>query len=633
MGISTSAMDERIKQWGIIRECPIADIPLLIEDEQGRRPADRLELKELLKQKGGFHGEPKSYQHELARRLFGGEENFQEVCRFLAMGKAYREIASQSADYHELFKSLLPEPKTEIFERIIDALRTLDQSKSILDDLERKLHYLKSLQSFTLNIAADSEASIRYQWLSWLMRETFSKNSIETLRQQIASRQQEMAQLIASRQQEEETEASLRTRLDDLMTKDSAGLVRQEKEGREELSRKERTLAKKKKECQNLSKIQQASTRKQAEQHHTLVRQVSGLHSELGQGASLLPFSISQLLTTLDTIGRSEEIITQALDFGVQEFSNLVSDTRDQALRQLTLLEQEGETISNTITDLTTECHRLRAMDEAQPILPGWTDCLAAMRTGMLNPRPLYSGLEWRPGLSRQEQETIEESIGQEIAATLVLSDPEFEAGRGIAILWPGIRISCPGRGLDSLPDWMRTAFDLTQSNPTCLRCLAAEMQCDFGPLVSVVNNRRVLSFRSHDRGLLGNPARLIGENSRREAIKAEIKGREDELRQWSRQQTELNRRLKTIRETVERLDNFTVKLSTGINSIQQTARLASECSQKLTQDNALLTLHNRQHEELARETTLLSTRIQDLTHLISSNRRDWLPWRARSVN
>lgn len=617
MGLSTSAMDERIKQWGIIRECSIIDIPLVIADEGGRRPADRLELKELLKQKGGFYNDPKSYQQELARRLFGGEENYQDICRFLAMGKAYREIASQAADYHELFKSLLPEPKTEIFERIIEALRTLDQSKSMLDDLERKLSYLKGLQGFVSSISADREASVRYEWLSWQMREAMAEKTIDGLRQQMDRRGQDMNQLTASRQREEGTEASLRTRLDDLKTKDSAGLVRQEKEGREELSRKKRAQAEQQRECQSLAKDHQDCLLQQAEQQRSLNRRLSGLHGELSQGASLLPFSISPLLTTLDTIGRSVDLVRLAIDFNAQEFLREADTARDGELRQLILHQQARDAMMSTIAFLASECQRLRAMDEAQPLLPGWSDCLAEMRSRMLSPRPLYSGLEWKPGLKRQEQESIEEAIGQDITATLVLADAEFEAGRESAALWPGIRITCQARGLDNLPDWMRTVFDLTQSDPVCLRCLAAEMASDFGPLVTIVNNRKVLSFRSHDRGLLGDQLRLIGEGSRREAIRSVLKHKEEELRRKSREQADLDKQIKGVSQAVERLEKFKSALVSGVNLIHQEARQALDCGQKSIRLDSLLALHTQQYENLNRDVSHLEERLNDLDRLI----------------
>ncbi len=230
VGLSTSAMDERVRQWGVIRECSLNDIPFVMEDEVGRRPAGRLELKEGLGDSRGFYRDAKAFRNELAVRFFSTHENYREVCRFLAMGKAYREIASRATDYHELFKSLLPEPKTEIFERIIEALRTLDESRIILDDLERKLDHLKGLQHFVEEIAVNREAVLRYQWLYHHLRSEMLDGRISSQKERILQFQEKVATLAAQRLSEDKQEAAIRTQLDDLKTRDAQGLIRQEKE-------------------------------------------------------------------------------------------------------------------------------------------------------------------------------------------------------------------------------------------------------------------------------------------------------------------------------------------------------------------------------------------------------------------
>ena len=48
MGMSATAMDEKIRFWGVIRECPLSDVPFLIEEDGRFRPASRREFKEKL---------------------------------------------------------------------------------------------------------------------------------------------------------------------------------------------------------------------------------------------------------------------------------------------------------------------------------------------------------------------------------------------------------------------------------------------------------------------------------------------------------------------------------------------------------------------------------------------------------
>ena len=617
IGLSTSAMDERVRQWGIIRECSLADIPLIVEDEGGRRPAGRLELKERLGAARGFYKDAKSYRQELAGRLFTDHENYREICRFLAMGKAYREIASQAADYHELFKSLLPEPKTEIFERIIEALRTLDESKTVLDDFERKLDYLKGLQGLVDAIAVNREAVIRYQWLYWHHKAETAGIEIENLSNLIGQSLREMEELGVKLLEEEQQESAIRTRIDDLKTKDAGGLVRQEREGRDELGRKTHELAGANKKCQASHKKQQDAEKSLNQQRQSLRQSAIKLHGDLGKITAKLSFSISELLAGLDAIHRADAGVAMARSLDSAPFVVLAEDKRDFALREKALLEQQKEQVDSQIIDSQERLERLRRRRETRPDFPGFTECLQAMREKMITPEPLYQGLEWRPGLDRKEMARIEEFIGANICATLLLADNEFEVGRSLTALYPGVRITCKSRGMADLPEWMRGAFDLQRSNPYALRCLAAEMVSELGPLVARVNGQDILSFRSHDRRLIGSSLGLIGETSRQEALKDQIRAGEIQVKELIQGKNKLARQLKIALQAIDLLNSFRNMLDKGVRLLLSQAGTVSETEQELTKVNDILTIHQQRQQDLQRETRILSDRLNELDRLI----------------
>jgi energy-coupling factor transporter ATP-binding protein EcfA2 len=617
IGLSASAMDERVQQWGIIRECPLSEIPLIIEDEGGRRPAGRLELKERLGRSRGFYKDAKSYRRELAVRLFADQENYREICRFLAMGKAYREIASHAADYHELFKSLLPEPKTEIFERIIEALRTLDESKSVLDDLERKLAYLKGLQTFVKKIAMNREAVIRYQWLSQHHRAKMAEADIEDLKQDINKARRDLEEIEQKRRLEMQQVIALQTRLDDLKTKDARGLVRQEKDERIKLDEKNSELNTKKKECQESRRQQQAMKKKYVREMQDLRQSAAKLHGQLGKTASNLPFSISGLLAELDTMHRGDDCAAMVSAFDAAATTAPAEEKRDAALREKTLLEQEQEQIAARENAAREHLETLRNQREARPDLPGLTECIREMRAKMLTPEPLYKGLEWRPGLDRGEKARIEEFIGENICATLLLGDNEFETGRAIAALFPGVRITCPGRGLEELPQWMHSTFDLQKSNPYALRCLAAEMVSDLGPLVAQVNGRNILSFRSHDRSLAGRLQGLIGEENRQQAMEEQIRAAEKQVKELGTQKNRLRRQLKAAIKAVELVDSFRTMLDSGIRLMRTRAEAVLKTERDLAGINDILSIQRQRQQELERETGILAERLDELGRLI----------------
>jgi hypothetical protein len=633
IGMSTSAMDERVRQWGIIKECPIADIPFIIEDEGGRRPVNRLELKERLGSARGYYKDSVSYRNELAVRLFADLENYREICRFLAMGKAYREIASQASDYHELFKSLLPEPRTEIFERIIEALRTLDESRTVLDDLERKLLYLKNLHEFITIIATNKEALVRYQWLSSHHKAAIAGHENKSLQQLIYQSQLEIEKLGLQLLEEEQLEAATRIRFDDLKTKDALGLVRQEKEGRDELTRKNRELDSQKKLCLDVDKQHRNLAKNLAEQQKLLKKTIVTLHTDLAKMASLLPFSISEFLTQLDDLHREENCAAGTRSLDTTLLLNLMEKERDTTLVEKARLEQDISQLENTINISQKNIEHLHTRKETTPDLPGFSECLLAMREKMLTPLPLYKGLEWRPGLDRREADRIEEFIGIDRSAMLLFTDNQFEAGREIAVNFPGIRVTCHSRGAENIPEWMRSAFDFKESDPYAFRCLASEMICDFGPIVTRINGKDILSFRSHDRCLSGSSCRLIGETSRQEALQEQIHIAETRLQTLTREKNTLLRQLKTIQQTVALLDGFRNTLAKGFRLIQDHAAKSSEIEQEYNKIHDILAIHQQRQLDLDRETSLLHQRLIELDRMIRQEGLETLEKKISSLS
>ncbi|OGQ96606.1 MAG: hypothetical protein A2521_08100 [Deltaproteobacteria bacterium RIFOXYD12_FULL_57_12] len=613
VGLAATAMEEQIQQWGVIRECPLEEISFLIEDEQGRRPASRLEFKERPGPSRGYYRDAKAYRTELASRLFDNPETYLEVCRFLAMGKAYREIASHAADYHELFKSLLPEPKTELFERIIEALRTLDESKSILDDLERKLLYLRELQTFVDTIRDEREAVLRYEWLRHQMTAEIIDREISTHQEVIGNWQAEETELARQLREEQLAEAILLTRLDDLKGLDASGLVRQEKDCRAELERKGQSLNRVQTELEEQRKSQRLAEQDLGRLRESLRQDLKKMHREMGRRAGQLPFSLSPLMTAVDEAFRAGECEDLVFDLDCRSCQEAADTARDELLRQRTLLEQTITANTEAQDRLGVALTTLRKNEEALPNLTGFPEAMAAMTHRLLNPLPLYRGLEWKPGLSRQERGRIEETIGEEIIATILLSEKNYTPAREVATEFPGIRITHPGRGLAELPDWMRQAFDIAASQPEALRCLAAEMAGDYGPLVTTLSGRDLLAHRSHERGLFSRPARLIGVAGRRETWQAEIRTREKELHELEKQGRDLEKAARAMAESLEPLDSFRLFLPLQATALQQLARQIVQLRQQASHCHELVTRHEEQLRGMRQETSGLSDRLRNL--------------------
>ena len=583
VGISATALDERIGFWGVIRECPLAEIPFLIEEDGRQRPASRREFKQQLGTRRGFFNNQAGYRREIGERLFGGSETYRDICRFLAMGKAYREISAGAADYHALFKKLLPEPRTAIFEQIIEALRTLDESQAILDDLDRKLLWLNGLQEIMTTIAEQRQAMVRYDWLDcrFSLHKTGEEQAAVTGR--IASgeeqllRDEEKLAVLARKEREFEE------RLETLKAKDGSGLISQEKRCRGELVDKkgylEREARELKKQRTRLRKSEKESDRLRAQ----CMKMLSEFLLELAARAVKLPFSVSRLQAELDQLSRSGDVLAE-FDFS-SSFRDAVelSDSHLEAVsRNLVLLRQRE--VAN-LDDIELQSNRLQELEQQGdffPNLDNYQNCLRRMRENVLNPRPLYLGLEWQATVKQEERQYIEECIGEDILGIMLFREAEYAKAREIVVDYPGLCISSTGRMAETLPDWMRGVFDIQASDPDCLGCLALEMESSsLQPQISLVHGLPLVAFRSHEYRLHGCPARLIGGESRKKALAAEIHKVREGLRRLDRNKREINKETKTVLREKEQLFGFKSFLNEKSVALQEQARAGARAEQQ----------------------------------------------------
>jgi energy-coupling factor transporter ATP-binding protein EcfA2 len=616
LGLSTGAMDEKVQSWGVIREAPLEEIPFIIEEEEGRRPANRREFKEGLGSSRGFYRDKTTYRHELAARLFGGKESYQEICRFLRMGKAYREIAAGAADYHELFKHLLPEPHTSIFEQIIDGLRTLDNARTLLDDLERKVAYVRTVQQTVQEIENRRETTARYDWLlsHWQSQQNNKEQEKNLHDQERLQGQLHEAEL--SLQTLKRQEQQIHERLDDLKTKDSSGLVRQEKNCKAELAEKKARLTLARETTKEAERINGQAEKETERQKKSLTQGLGALVSECGHRSRALPFSISSLQQGADELFRNP-VPERILKFEADDILALSADQLTNLSSQAALLNRELQIITKEIETQEEELTALRQQETPRP-RADIADFLQHLQNDLITATPLYLGLEWLPGLYPKTQGRIEELIGGDVLATVIVREADYPKCRQQLHNWPGIRISCKSRGLDELPDWMREVFDITSSNPEALCCLATEMESSSGPASSRLHGREILSFRSHERVLHGHKSRLIGAESRRLALLEEIKDIEAEIAKGRKKARTLQRDLKDNQQAQEIVQGFKASLAKMLRANREEARLLIKAEEHALACRERLQEAGKQQDALSTEVDHLALRHQELTALIA---------------
>ena len=128
VGLSAEGLDIAYQSWGGMASIPVRDLPLTVEDEGRLRAATQAEFKRELSGGsfvgGKYFGHISDYREAIAKRFFGGESKYVDVCKLLRTGKAYREIAARATNYDELFRQLLEDPERETFEPLFDRSQT-----------------------------------------------------------------------------------------------------------------------------------------------------------------------------------------------------------------------------------------------------------------------------------------------------------------------------------------------------------------------------------------------------------------------------------------------------------------------------------------------------------------------------
>ncbi len=618
MGLSATALDEKVGFWGFIKECSLEELPFTTTENEQIRPASRQEFKQRLASGHGFYTNKTQYRKDLGDRLFGGEESYQDICRFLSMGKSYREISAGAGDYHQLFKSLLPEPRTSLFEQIIESLRSLDESQTLLNDLERKLDWLTELGRILAEITESRQGVLRYQWL--LHHFTLQQKEREALqcRTGLENKQEKIKNSRTAQEELEQKRRELGERLRNLEEKDTNNLVHQEKSVQEDISRKKTVLQQEQEESRRVGRELVKNEKELTKAQLSLQKMLTGFLPELARYATSLPFAITEFQTEIDTFSRQDSFVSL-----VEPVSQPVIDHCDHHIRtgveKKTILSQRLGQYNLDIGRTREQVDKLEKRSEIAPQLEGYEGFERALRNSMLSPRPLFMGLEWASSVKQRERHYIEECIGEEILTTLIFRPSEYEQAREICTDYPGLRICSDNQENTEIPDWMRQVFDIRESDPACLLVLALEMESSgLQPAVRMVVGKPVLAFRGHERGLYGAPARLIGSDSRKKALAAEIRQLKKDVQQLEREKKGIEKKLTAAEGGLENLEGFKKYLIEKSTGIRDGMQVVQETNHSLASIRLRYDTNHSAELKLKIEVDALEVRLAELTELIA---------------
>jgi len=583
VGLSAYSMEERVQRWGIIISAPLESVPWLT-DEGGRvKVTEQKQMRDTLMAKGAFYSIG-AYEKELARRIFNNEEIFAETCRFLSMGKAYREIAASAADYHHLFKTLLPEPKTDLFERIIDSLKTLDEANQLLEDMEKKFQYLSSLEEQVKTISDQRESIVRYGWLKiHFERNSISKRigGIDNELEQIKKQKIELSRQISSCRDQQ---VALQRRMDDLRSADSAGLVRQEKELAQDIASRKKSLEIIEQTLTDVSGVVNAAEKQCDRLKIELCSRISTLSNAIKDASTLEPQLCAQRISSLECVVASEHIISEIQLMTVDDICGKIEEHLRDFHREQDKLREQHEKLRIEYEVHCKEREVLLGADALKPQVPGLNEVLSALGDAGIDCKLLYEQLEWSEQLDSDARSFIEECIGLDILSIIMVEQRDREMAKRIVFeTAPSVKLYFLQEQQGDVPDWIRTSFDLRTTHPEAVRCLAGEMISQNQPFVEKINGSSILSFRSHRQRLTGECSRWIGQEERRNALRnriaelnQKITALEDECNGL---QTKITCFERTIKTTVQIRDKIVTGMRTVVSVSEELKRAVQEYS------------------------------------------------------
>ncbi len=650
IGMSVNSPDDQVTRWGVIRDCPLDEVPFLISDPEGERPRDKSEMRKVLGDTG-FFGQPQSFCNQVAERFLGGKAKFNDFCRFLKIGKAYREIAAHTSDYHVLFKQLLPETDQEIFERIIEALKSIDGSRGDLENMACKLDYVNNLIALLGEINISNRDAAVYEAVEQLIRIMHVQQSISEDQANIRKLTSELKRLGDSLSKLEEQELNINSRYNDMKAEDSGGVLIREQELRAKLKlqqdRFDSDNLKLKSIHELIAKLETDSASMEVKLRELLediLKKMPDKSIKTGIETGPVVTAVENCLHGSDS-GKSD--LETAFDRLLANIRTAASENKSD----LAVCENALNGYSISEAKLKAEERLLREHREAVPEYNGLDMLMEELDKGMINFIPLYRGLEWHPDLTKEQKGNLEELIGDDTLSIITVNEDSYEDAADIVLQkYPGHRLSIAKPGLESareFREWATKVFDVKASNPQVLDVLLRELSASHPPDFVKWKGIRTANFRSHARSFTGAESRFIGAESREKeqkrklkGIAAELKEIADEIREREKEQKELKFRLrilgnleniiaqagKEVRENVHARKEIQISLDFGRNNLAELTQKLSLMSEDMKKDNRHLgklqkLIAEKDIETLARNLKEIEGQLEKCRQEIAANK------------
>jgi energy-coupling factor transporter ATP-binding protein EcfA2 len=624
VGISATGLDVAYERWGGIAATRVADLPLTIRGEDGReRPATQGEFKRAISDLPGgrYYTNIGDYADAVGDRLFGGEQKYADVCKLLRTGKAYREIAARAANYNDLFRQLLEEPRRDTFEPLLKGLRELEESKGRLEQIDERAKYLRELQGERQRLQTLRLKRHAIDWAEADGKRRAAETEVARCADAIEAGEREKTELEGRARGAKDEVDALGVRLQELRAKDNSGLiareksavVRSEQSGRKaadakaalaEEERKVSELAKREgaaraERASNLRKAGEAIQRGGKTCGITVGGLVDELFATVADGTTPVP-PVNQ--------GGSRFRAT-AKDFS-EEFSSartMVSTTREAKADEVRQLAQNAERASECAEALRAELDESKRRGEVLPDIGGFANVREEIRSNMLRATSLYELLEPAPGCDTRHVALIERLAGEEFLATWLVAPQDADAVRRVAWRTDATKrvppMSTPGgpgfvpaadarervpstpslsvavRGtledvnVNNVAPWLGKYISFEESDVEAVKLLALHLAAKTGPEDGDFLGTKMQTFRLREGLLADAKPRLIGRKFRAAEQARRERELEARLSAAEKESKAADKALATARTALDALKAFAATLDES----ERSARLAAE--------------------------------------------------------
>ena len=533
VGLSATSMDVAYDSWGGMADAPVTDLPLAVEDGDRNRAAFRDEFAKRIKTlpAGHYFAKIGQYATAVAERFFDDAETYRNVCRILATGKAYREIASKAGNLNELFRQLLEEPNRETFTGLVDGLRSIDESRERLDHIETRLGFLRKLKRGRDALVQTKENLVCAAWKRAdidLAEAVAREHELEAERAKVVA-EIDVANndLEVLRRERDARQAELQ----DLKSKDASGLLLREKPLAREVAALEVESRSKDIEQRKTSDAARTAAERVVESRTVLAEAASKRAVELHRIGVDAPVSVMPLVSALDAAAKA--VTPEEASMETDAVRGTVASASEAAAGALRACTDEVARAEAEVSRIEKELAALEAQPEPEPDVPGFAAARTAVAERLFKAVPLYLHIEPRAGLKSAEVAAFEQVVGDALLGTWLVLEDEADAVRMEFFRnhrEQSIFVRTDDFVVPSETEWVARYIDVAESDADAVLALKAALAARGGLRVLDEVETRVVAFRGREQPLASMKPRLFGTKQRRDEQARRVRAKRDEL-------------------------------------------------------------------------------------------------------